>query len=283
MLAKATVGFLLGAYVLQWAFFSCRNHMVKVVSRGLPPLSLPLGSLPLGDDAQPPFALSSPFSRRNPARSKFGDHGAGRAHRAVERVADALIACLAAFVPLAVAGFVRGEYDAWGDCSAEWPAWALPIFLALNTAISVAQSVIFLRPLFEVSSRERAVTSGGAKAEPQTKMGAAVARNAGAVVTAVLSTFVFQATAIVVRVSPAFGARKARRARSRALSLAPSRRSERARAARGLSRARARRAQVLFCGLSAGDFTMFDLVVNSACMLFRWVPVVVLCYPLLGR
>ena len=129
----------------------------------------------------------------------------------------------AAFVPLAVAGFVRGEYDAWGDCSAEWPAWALPIFLALNTAISVAQSVIFLRPLFEVSSRERAVTSGGAKAgakaEPQTKMGAAVARNAGAVVTAVLSTFVFQATAIVVRVSPAFGARKARRARSLALSL----------------------------------------------------------------
>ena len=249
---------------------------------GACPLS-PLSGLSLsGMMLSPPFALSSPFSRRNPARSKFGDHGAGRAHRAVERVADALIACFAAFVPLAVAGFVRGEYDAWGDCSAEWPAWALPIFLALNTAISVAQSVIFLRPLFEVSSRERAVTSGGAKAgakaEPQTRMGAAVARNAGAVVTAVLSTFVFEASgdrrARLARVRRAEGATPV----SRALSLLRGGRI--ARAPRVLTRARATRAGALLRP-ERGRLHHVRPRRQLRVRMLWWVPVVVLCPPLL--
>ena len=224
----------------------------------------------------PPSLSPLPSRAATPARSKFGDHGAGRAHRAVERVADALIACFAAFVPLAVAGFVRGEYDAWGDCSAEWPAWALPIFLALNTAISVAQSVIFLRPLFE-GRRARAPGGGGAKAEPQTKMGAGGRHNAGAV----------DRGAQHLRL-PGDGDRRARLARVRraergarglARSLSPfAAVGARARRARS-SRARARRAQV-FRGLSAGDFTMFDLVVNLR--MLRWVPVVALCQSLLG-
>ena len=67
LLAKATIGFVLGAYLLQWTFFSCRHHMVK-----------------------------------------FGD-GHGAAHRAVELVADALIACGYVYIPFSAAVVVRGE------------------------------------------------------------------------------------------------------------------------------------------------------------------------------
>mgnify|MGYP003325905265 CR=1 FL=1 len=81
-------------------------------------------SLPLGDDAQPPVALSSPFSRRNPARSKFGDHRAGRAHRAAKVSATPPASARAGWGDAVRTGRLRWALDcaAWRPSPDEWRA-----------------------------------------------------------------------------------------------------------------------------------------------------------------